>query len=657
MTISTTTSRISYNGNGATTAFSFPYRFFENADLVVELVDAAGAVTTHVLNTDYTVTGADLDAGGTVTMITPPASGERLVIRRVVEATQETDYISGDPFPAESHERALDKLTMLVQQNQEALTRTLQLPPESDVDASTINVEVVEVVAGIAADVTAVALIDADVSTVAAIDADVTTVAGIASNVTTVAGISADVSAVAAIDADVTTVAGIATDIEAVSAALGGDPDGASLVSYTPAGTGAVATTVQAKLRESVSVKDFGAVGDGVTDDATSFGSLPIGELSTVPSGAYSLSTDWEPAAGDASLQVAGDASFTGAGNIDFSNLIPFQGGPIFSQRLDVRNYDSSWTGYGNIFHTAAYAKASTPRFEEGGGNVIAVYGGADAAATKSACWGANFVSYANNAESTAIGIELNYGVLQSGGLAYGLVIASAGDFAPRNAIQIQANNTNAKPDRGIVFRNRSYGTVSTALIGVEGDTSIAPASVGIDFAGYSFTSAELSLSSFTVSATQANTVNRLTVRGASTGGLPRLSVAGSDANINMDISTKGTGSVVFTTNTTEAFRIGAGGGADSLQANSGTGAGTLSVRGSSTNADVLLQGKGSGGVRIQDGAGANKIRVNAVGVGFFNATPVAKPTITGSRGGNAALASLLTALSDMGLITDLTSA
>jgi hypothetical protein len=37
---------------------------------------------------------------------------------------------------------------------------------------------------------------------------------------------------------------------------------------YTPAGTGAVATIVQAKLRESVSVKDFGAAGDGVTNDA-----------------------------------------------------------------------------------------------------------------------------------------------------------------------------------------------------------------------------------------------------------------------------------------------------------------------------------------------------------------------------------------------------
>lgn len=41
----------------------------------------------------------------------------------------------------------------------------------------------------------------------------------------------------------------------------------ASGVQYDPAGTGAVSTTVQAKLRETVSVKDFGAVGDGVADD------------------------------------------------------------------------------------------------------------------------------------------------------------------------------------------------------------------------------------------------------------------------------------------------------------------------------------------------------------------------------------------------------
>ena len=49
------------------------------------------------------------------------------------------------------------------------------------------------------------------------------------------------------------------------------DTIGAEVVSYRPAGTGAVATTAQAKLRESVSVKDFGAVGDGVTDDTAAF--------------------------------------------------------------------------------------------------------------------------------------------------------------------------------------------------------------------------------------------------------------------------------------------------------------------------------------------------------------------------------------------------
>jgi hypothetical protein len=39
--------------------------------------------------------------------------------------------------------------------------------------------------------------------------------------------------------------------------------------------------------------------------------------------------------------------------------------------------------------------------------------------------------------------------------------------------------------------------------------------------------------------------------------------------------------------------------------------------------------------------------------IGFFDKTPIAKPTITGSKGGNAALTSLLTALATYGLIVD----
>jgi hypothetical protein len=43
--------------------------------------------------------------------------------------------------------------------------------------------------------------------------------------------------------------------------------------------------------------------------------------------------------------------------------------------------------------------------------------------------------------------------------------------------------------------------------------------------------------------------------------------------------------------------------------------------------------------------------------LGFYSTAPIAKPTVTGSRGGNAALASLLTALANLGLVTDSTTA
>jgi parallel beta-helix repeat protein len=128
MTISTTESRISYNGNGVTTVFSFPYRFLVNGDLVVVEVSAAGVETTKTLTTDYTITGAGDDAGGSVTMLAAPAVGTRLVIYRDTEVVQETDYVSGDPFPAETHERALDRLTMIAQEIGSDADRSIKVP-------------------------------------------------------------------------------------------------------------------------------------------------------------------------------------------------------------------------------------------------------------------------------------------------------------------------------------------------------------------------------------------------------------------------------------------------------------------------------------------------------------------------------------------------
>lgn len=57
---------------------------------------------------------------------------------------------------------------------------------------------------------------------------------------------------------------------------------------YQPAGTGAVATTIQSKLREFVSVKDFGAVGNGVANDTTAFlNAFATGKAVYAPAGTY----------------------------------------------------------------------------------------------------------------------------------------------------------------------------------------------------------------------------------------------------------------------------------------------------------------------------------------------------------------------------------
>ena len=142
MTVSTTNSRISYAGNGITTGFAFPYKFLANGDLVVILVASDGTETTQVISTDYTVTGAGTDSSGNVTMIVAPASGETLVIYRDTDITQETDYISGDAFPAETHEAALDKLTIVAQEHDTDLGRTLKLPETTEgVDTTLPNPE------------------------------------------------------------------------------------------------------------------------------------------------------------------------------------------------------------------------------------------------------------------------------------------------------------------------------------------------------------------------------------------------------------------------------------------------------------------------------------------------------------------------------------
>lgn len=128
MTVPSSTSRDQQAGNGATTAFTVPFRILDQTHISV-LLTVGGVTTEQVLTTDYSVSGVG-NPNTTVTFVAAPPALSTITFLRSVPATQETDYVPNDPFPAESHEQALDKLTMLVQQLIELLDRSLTLPPE-----------------------------------------------------------------------------------------------------------------------------------------------------------------------------------------------------------------------------------------------------------------------------------------------------------------------------------------------------------------------------------------------------------------------------------------------------------------------------------------------------------------------------------------------
>jgi len=107
-------------------------------------------------------------------------------------------------------------------------------------------------------------------------------------------------------------------------------PSGMSLVGYLPVGAGAVPTTVQSKLRESVSVLDFGAVGDGVTDDTISIqAAITYGVINKqevyFPAGVYRVTDTLNLPVGSQLVGETGYQYATGFGIAPKATTINFQ--------------------------------------------------------------------------------------------------------------------------------------------------------------------------------------------------------------------------------------------------------------------------------------------------------------------------------------------
>jgi hypothetical protein len=228
MTVAATTNRKTYTGDNVTTSFATsPVIFYLSSNLQVRTtIIATGVSTLLTENTHYTVSGGGA-AGlvGTINLAGGSAphgallSTEKLVILRVLPLTQAVDLVNNNASDAEVIETALDKLTDVDQQLSERQDRALTFP-EGDVSGSTTVLQDASVRAGRLLGFDAVGVLTTLAVTVG------TSLVDLASSI------------------------------------------GSTLIGFLQAGAGAILRTLQAKLRDEVSVKDFGATGDGVTDDA-----------------------------------------------------------------------------------------------------------------------------------------------------------------------------------------------------------------------------------------------------------------------------------------------------------------------------------------------------------------------------------------------------
>lgn len=416
MTINSTTRKAGpFVGNGTVSAFPFGFKVFQASDLFVVRLNVSAAVEqTLVLNSDYSVTlnpDQNSNPGGVVTLSSALASGYTLTLTSDVPDTQPTDLTNQGGFYPEVINDALDRATIQIQQLQEETDRTITAPISTPAGTD-LTFPLPDANKFIGWNSTATGLQNLDGSTLASIVAFATAYAdtfngdGVTSTFAlsyppaTVRNLDVSINGVTqvpVIDYDINGQAlnfttppplgsvvlakywqalpnssGAAQDFTltpngyttAVDVQEGfddlGSSAGTSKIGFLQAGTGAQARSAQDKLREIVSVKDFGAIGDGVTDDTAAIqaavDATPTGTTIYFPAGTYAVSDEIrinKPLV----VRGAGPGSFiadTGGAYLKQTDntkngftLVPTAGGYAFGQWgiLDVHFFDLAVVG------------------------------------------------------------------------------------------------------------------------------------------------------------------------------------------------------------------------------------------------------------------------------------------------------------------------
>ena len=662
MTLSATQTSVTYAGNAATTEFPTVFPFFDKTDLVVTINGVAAP--------SYVVTGGSGDAG-TVTFLSAPAYGTEVKIARATPKTQAADIANQGTTFATSIEKALDYVTMQAQ--------------ELDRDRAQVTASVAaETVARAAADVTlmqtlATQLAMARGSNPYQATSDNSTVQATGTSAALTLSDSfpeVELERFGAVGDGTTDDTNALNTALAFLATTGGTLkpraktyriNGKILIPYVGTlppvaknmrlvGAGAYAAGAGSVVPTSGTIFDMRYAGDNHARlDARGLGRLEItgitfADLQTIPS-----TTPFIQSTGT-TLQVHHCAFYTKlSGRANTVDAIVLGGDATASATFND-NINAPFQGYGSVIEQNFFQGIRRAVFVRtfANDNVIrdnTIWSGCG---SSDPC-GAPFELHGHPINSTAgnkiIGnlIEMSsypYGVRLGEGTytVNGTVVAFNGLYDPTGTTQ-----GGVRAETNAVF--------NLIISGLGGDSfprgDLHEATPGTN----TFISAHMAVRSLFPQGIKTNTLemdnaSTFYLRNASTARRFNLQVSGPASWPEFDLMMTPDGG---TTRFIAQFKE-----------SGGSGFVNWVMPGATLNqllANAELQVSSAAGTPLRLGVVGTPeiIRCEAPAgvrkIGFFSAPPQARPTVTGSRGGNAALASLISALAQLGLITDGSSA
>lgn len=252
MSVPNQTPYIIYNANGLTTVFPFEFYIINAGDIQV-------SINGDVVTSGYTVSGTGNVGGGDITFITPPTSGSVVMLERVVPTYRLTDYQDNGDLLADTVNKDFDRLWMAIQRAFIYLGLALRRP----LLGGPYNAEGYRIANGgdpvDKQDFVTKNYVD-NVSLVRALrvpEASVSAIPPVSQRANKLLAFNAAGQPIAVLPES-----GSASEV-LLELASTQDGKGDALIGVKQPFTGGYARTQHDKNTESLSIKDFGAIGDG----------------------------------------------------------------------------------------------------------------------------------------------------------------------------------------------------------------------------------------------------------------------------------------------------------------------------------------------------------------------------------------------------------